>query len=271
MENPTPPDSFAPAPVPPLAETQAVEPAPVRISWVRSAWRWFKTGVVVLFVCWQLFFLVVRNPLDFWYASFKKWCEEEKIWDDDKDPAYGVKPLLDPIDDVTLHYGNFGGIDQNWRMFTPPLARYAYFLAARIEFAEGGEEVIRSENEVDPRGYFRFGGWRQRKLEDYLVTTKANCGREMKSCRSGKRTPAGRYGAGENSIQTMSARRRVWCSFAATSTSRNHRKTLRSYRKLRSTPLARSSPTGGSCHERPPGRPCLAGRHAAPLPVALPP
>lgn len=55
-------------------------------------------------------------------------------------------------------------------MFAPPLARYDYFLAARIEFIEGGVEVIRSENEPDPRGYFRFGGWRQRKLEDYLVT-----------------------------------------------------------------------------------------------------
>jgi hypothetical protein len=173
VENPTPPDSFAPAPVPPPAETPAVEPAPVRASWLRWTWRWFKTGVVVLFVCWQLFFLFVRNPLDFWYAPFKEWCQKEKIWDADDDPRYGVKPLLDPVDDTTLHYGNFAGIDQNWRMFTSPLARYDYFLAARIEFVEGGDEVIRSENEVDPRGYFRFGGWRQRKLEDYLVTNKS--------------------------------------------------------------------------------------------------
>jgi hypothetical protein len=171
MDHPTPPDELAPA-APPPAETPAVVPPPVRTSWLRWTWRWLKTGVVFLFVCWQLFFLLVRNPLDFYYTSIQEWCQANKIWDDASDPNYGVRPILDPIDDATRHYGNFAGIEQNWQMFTPPLARYTYFLAARIDFAEGGEEVIRSENEVDPRGYFRFGGWRQRKLEDYLVSKK---------------------------------------------------------------------------------------------------
>ena len=54
-------------------------------------------------------------------------------------------------------------------MFVPPLARSASFLAARIEFTDGTDLILRSDNEPDPLGYFRFGGWRQRKLEDYLV------------------------------------------------------------------------------------------------------
>ena len=39
----------------------------------------------------------------------------------------------------------------------------------RIEFTDGTDELLRSDNEPDPLGYFRFGGWRQRKLEDYLA------------------------------------------------------------------------------------------------------
>jgi hypothetical protein len=121
-----------------------------------------KTAAVVLFVAWQLFFLLVRNPLDFWYTPLKQWCEKNNIW-------RGAKTVVDPVDDATRYYANFCGIDQNWRMFVPPLARSASFLAARLEFTDGTAIVLRSDNEPDPLGYFRFGGWRQRKLEDYLV------------------------------------------------------------------------------------------------------
>jgi hypothetical protein len=132
------------------------------ISIFSRLWPRAKTVAVVLFVAWQLFFLFVRNPLDFWYAPIKTWCEEKKI-------QRGVKYVLDPVDDATRYYGNFAGIDQNWRMFTPPLARSAPFLAARVEFTDGTDVILCSDNEPDPLSYFRFGGWRQRKLEDYLV------------------------------------------------------------------------------------------------------
>jgi len=73
------------------------------------------------------------------------------------------------VDDATRHYGNFNGIDQDWRMFTPPLSRSAVFLAARVEFTDGSDDVVLSEGEPDPHGFFRFGGWRQRKLEYELA------------------------------------------------------------------------------------------------------
>jgi hypothetical protein len=131
-------------------------------STVLRLWPRVRTAVVVLFVGWQLFFLLIRNPLDFWYTPIKRWCQEKNIWD-------SVKVVLDPVDDATRDYGNFCGIDQNWKMFVPPLARSASFLAARVEFTDGTDELILSDNEPDPLRYFRFGGWRQRKLEDYLV------------------------------------------------------------------------------------------------------
>ena len=132
-----------------------------RATWLRIGSR-LKTAVVVLFVGWQLFFLAIRNPLDFWYKPIKQWCQDAHIW-----PS--VQRVLDPVDDTTRHYANFFGIDQNWRMFVPPLARSAPFLAARIEFTDGTSEVLRSDNEPNPLSYFRLGGWRQRKLEDSLV------------------------------------------------------------------------------------------------------
>jgi hypothetical protein len=131
----------------------------------RLPWLWpaARNTAVVLFVVWQLFFLLVRNPLDFWYAPLKDWCQDRQIWND------RIGPYLDRVDDATRRYGNFDGIDQNWRMFTPPLTRYATFLAVRIEFADGPDDVLLSENEPDPQRFFRFGGWRQRKLEDVLA------------------------------------------------------------------------------------------------------
>ena len=133
---------------------------PRRLPWLWSAAR---NTAVALFVGWQLFFLFVRNPLDFWYKPIKSWCEDQGIW------TRHVGPWLDPVDDATRHYGNFNGIDQDWRMFTPPLSRSAVFLAARVEFTDGSDEVVLSEEEPDPRSFYRFGGWRQRKLEYQLA------------------------------------------------------------------------------------------------------
>ena len=126
-------------------------------------WPAARTAAVALFVGWQLFFLAARNTLDFWYTPLKDWCVRREVWDG------GVRPALDPVDDATRRYGHFNGIDQNWRMFAPPLARSAQFLAARIDFTDGSDAVLLSENEPDPRGFFRVGGWRQRRLEDVLV------------------------------------------------------------------------------------------------------
>jgi len=126
-------------------------------------WPAVRPAAIALFVAWQLFFLAARNVLDFWYTPLKDWCAAHHVWDS------GVGPALDPVEDATRRYANFNGIDQNWRMFVPPLARSAQFLAARVEFTDGGEETLLSENEPDPHGYFRLGGWRQRRLEDSLV------------------------------------------------------------------------------------------------------
>jgi hypothetical protein len=136
----------------------------------RLPWLWpaARTTAVVLFVGWQLFFLFVRNPLDFWYAPIRDWCRNRRVWD------HGVGSVVDPVDAATDHYANFNGIDQNWKMFTSPLSRSAQFLAVRIEFSDGADEVILSEDEPDPRGFFRFGGWRQRKLEYRLVFENAS-------------------------------------------------------------------------------------------------
>jgi hypothetical protein len=117
---------------------------------------------VGLFVCWHLFFLLVRNPLDLWYTPFKEWCQERGWW-----PR--LEPWVRPVDRATGQYGNGLGVEQGWCMFTPPLARSAPFLAARIDFTDGTSEVLRSDNEPDPTAFFRVGGWRQRKLEEYLV------------------------------------------------------------------------------------------------------
>jgi hypothetical protein len=131
---------------------------------LQRGWRYLKITAVVLFVCWQLFFLVFRNPLDLWWDdTLKDWCQRRSWW-------RTVRPEFERFDTLTRHYGNACGVEQGWCMFTPPMARKAPFLAARLEFSDGSEALLLSENEVDPaRPYLRVGGWRQRKLEDILI------------------------------------------------------------------------------------------------------
>jgi hypothetical protein len=152
---------------PPPAAEPASAPAPLplpRPSPLRQVAIVLKVAAVAGFVLWQLFFLVVRNPLDFWYKPLKGWLRDEDLWDS------SAKFVVDPADDATTYYGDYTGIDQNWKMFTPPLARTATFLGVRVEFADGTSDVVASENEpADPQSYFRYGGWRQRKLEDQMA------------------------------------------------------------------------------------------------------
>ena len=130
---------------------------------VARFWRWLKIGVVTLFVVWNLFFLAFRNPLDLWWKEYlKKWCEGQRWWQT-------VEAPFDKVDRVTKYYGKFFGIDQSWSMFTPEMARRSPFLSARIEFTDDSSILLLSENEpADFNHFFRFGGWRQRKLEDNL-------------------------------------------------------------------------------------------------------
>jgi len=90
-------------------------------------------------------------------------------------PFWGwIEPLFTPLDQATASYGNWCGIEQGWSLFAGPLARGAKFLTARLEFADGRAEWVYSDNEPTPTDFFRVGGWRQRKLEDYMAYTDAD-------------------------------------------------------------------------------------------------
>lgn len=141
----------------------ASTPAPRSV--LRRLWRFTTAALVFVFVCWHLFFLLFRNPLDLWWNDLEPWVRKHDWW-----PR--VKPEFETADAVTRRYGNLIGVQQGWSMFTPPMARGAPFLAARLEFADGSREFVLSENEpADPASFLRFGGWRTRKLEDYMVHT----------------------------------------------------------------------------------------------------
>jgi hypothetical protein len=128
-------------------------------------WRFTRVTAVVVFVCWHLFFLLFRNPLDLWWDDLKPWVKEQDWW-------AGAQPVFEPVDVLTRRYGNLISVQQGWTMFAPPLARSAPFLAARLDFTDGSASFVFSENEPDPTNFLRIGGWRQRKLEDYMVYTK---------------------------------------------------------------------------------------------------
>jgi hypothetical protein len=127
-------------------------------------WRFIRAAVVFVFVCWHLFFLLFRNPLDLWWRDVESWAKERSWW-------ARAEPFYEPVDRVTRRYGNLAAVQQGWSMFTPPLARSAPFLTARLDFTDGSQAFVFSENEPDPTRFLRLGGWRQRKLEDYMVHT----------------------------------------------------------------------------------------------------
>jgi hypothetical protein len=68
-------------------------------------------------------------------------------------------------------------------MFSPPLARKAYFIEIELIFDDKTTEMVYSPNAPDvvqrgglTSGYIRLGGWRQRKLEDYLLDATSETG-----------------------------------------------------------------------------------------------
>jgi hypothetical protein len=128
-------------------------------------WRGFKVCAVTLFVVWNLFFLLCRNPLDLWWDDYlKKWCVGKDWWPEVEGP-------FKQVDQATYNYGAFFGLDQGWTMFTPEMARRSPFVAARLEFTDDSSLMLYSENEPENLNhFFRFGGWRQRKLEDRLTS-----------------------------------------------------------------------------------------------------
>ena len=64
------------AAAPPAADSSPAPPPDVRGP--RRWWRVLKATAVTAFVCWQLFFLLVRNPLD-WRWSFEDICERRQL------------------------------------------------------------------------------------------------------------------------------------------------------------------------------------------------
>jgi hypothetical protein len=141
---------------------------PVPMSWYLMLGRSFKGFVVFLVVVFHLVVMAIRNPLDLWYGEIRDWLQAHPA---DSEPSYWDRYGEDikVANEFTWKYSNLVGWEQNWCMFRPPIAREISFLAVRLEFTDGSSEVLRSENEPDPRAYVRVGGWQQRKLEFYLV------------------------------------------------------------------------------------------------------
>jgi hypothetical protein len=127
------------------------------------AWRFLKGTAAFLFVCWNLFFLAFRNPLDLWWDDVEAWFEARPWWG-------SVGPWFKPADRATTRYGHVTGTEQGWSMFTPRVARAAPYLAAQLEFDDGTGDTVFSTNEFEhDKAYVRVGGWRQRRLEDKLA------------------------------------------------------------------------------------------------------
>lgn len=150
----------------PTDPTPAEAPAP-RPSPLRHGWRLVKALVVAAFVTWHLFFLAYRNVADLWGDELLK-----KV--DGPEQQKAVAEDLKKLSLVTRRYASLAGQEQGWCMFAAPLARKAYFPAVRIHFTDGSDELMTSGNEPDPNDYRRFGGWRQRKLEDTIAAGNAD-------------------------------------------------------------------------------------------------
>ncbi len=123
--------------------------------------------LVTFFVVWQLWFLVFRGALDLDYKRYTAGLQALPFWG-------SIEPAFAALDQSTATYGNWCGIEQGWSLFAGPVARGAKFLTARLEFADGSAEWVYSGNEPWATDFFRIGGWRQRKLEDYMAYTDAD-------------------------------------------------------------------------------------------------
>ena len=164
-------------------------PAPSPSPWYRVVWRYTRGSLIFLFVVFHLLLLAIRNPLDIYYKDIIVWLKEEPAWggwssdEDDPPPTwwdrYGEE--FQRVDQFTYRYANLFGVEQGWNMFTPPVAREAYFLAVRLEFRDGTSALLISDNEpIDPTRYFRLGGWQTRKLEEILLRPPDDFGTDPK-------------------------------------------------------------------------------------------
>lgn len=173
--------------MPTITRAPQVSP-PVPIStppsrpWYLVAWRIVKALLIFLIVAFHLVVLAIRNPMDIWETEIPEGLKAQPAWGGmaiaalDDDTAKAPKSVWEQYEDeyylvdrATWRFINFIGLEQRWTMFSPPMARDAEFLAIRIEFTDGTQELLRSDNEPhNPDCYFRIGGWQGRKLEDYL-------------------------------------------------------------------------------------------------------
>jgi hypothetical protein len=170
---------LAPAPAP--AESPPPTPQPGAPAWL-VATRVVRGVIVLAIVAFHLVVLAIRNPLDLWDKEIREELRELPRWggaaaaDPDRPEPYSYwgdekfKERYLKADRFTWKFTNTVGLEQRWTMFSPPMARKGDFLAVRLEFTDGSQEMIRSDNEpTDPTSYLRVGGWQIRKLEDYLA------------------------------------------------------------------------------------------------------
>jgi hypothetical protein len=141
--------------------------SPARPPLYRLVWRYVKGFLIFLVVVFHLLVFAIRNPLDLWDAEIRAWLKKTPDAENNRWDRYG--DLYKKADTFTFKYTNLVGIEQRWVMFSPPVSRWAAFLAVRLEFTDGTQAVLYSDNEPDPRSFFRVGGWQQRKLEDALL------------------------------------------------------------------------------------------------------
>jgi hypothetical protein len=118
--------------------------------------------LVAIFVVVHLGMLVTRITIELIDKPFRAWLERKQLWG-----VWG--PTYKAASRITKAYVHFLGVEQNWLMFAAPMARGVCFLAARVELDDGEIIELASPNFVQARSYLRFGGWRQRKLEDSMV------------------------------------------------------------------------------------------------------
>ena len=103
-----------------------------------SLWRRLYVVLVCVFVVWHLFVMFVRN------------CKIEAAW----------------LDASAGKYEKLLYVDQTWSMFTSPLWKRSPFLAGRVHLSDGTTADILTDNEpANVARFFRWGGFRQRKLE----------------------------------------------------------------------------------------------------------
>jgi hypothetical protein len=127
--------------------------------------RWLRglgIAAVCLFVVWHLLVQVVRNALDVYGSPVRGWVEPRLA-------AAWARESFDALDTATQRYSYFTGVQTGWSMYAAPVARWALFLAVRLEFDDGSSADVLSPNEPDPDHFFRAGNWRRRKLEDALL------------------------------------------------------------------------------------------------------